>query len=146
MPATRRIGVLLLSLALAACGDPGPAEQPATPQARTQAALQDIFALVRAQDTAALAPRIVYRGEDETRPWKDVCRYDAPDEKPRVDKMAARVGKLLGDGTPVFSAWRSETESEGTWLVWKVKGVAGSAWFACLEIDGVIALGDIDTD
>lgn len=146
MPTTPRVGALLLALILAACGDPTPPEPTAAPKARTQAALEEIFALVRAGDPAVLAPRVVYRGEGDARSWKAVCRYDTPGDKQRVDAVAARVAKILGASAPAFLAWRSETESEGTWLVWKVKGAASSAWFACLEIDGVIALGDIDTD
>ena len=44
----------------------------------------------------------------------------------------------LEDGT--------ETESEGTWLVWNVKGAGGTAWFACLDIGSRICSGDMDTD
>ena len=135
------LGLLFAALACAGCGQDEP-----SPAARTRAALGEIFLLAAFADPDRLAPRIVYRGPDAPRRWKDVCDASDPDERAHVRRLGARVTALLGAREPEFVTFRSETESEGTWLVWTVRGANGTAQFACLEIDGVIALGDMERD
>lgn len=181
MPVVRAFPVPLFALlALSACGGPEPAplddppplararperkdlDLPApvvvapppepSPADRTKARLEEFFAVVRKGGGAAAAPFVVYRlDENRERRWKDTCNYDREAERKHVDAVVARVKKLLDLGEPRFVAFRSERESEGTWLVWdlslggaepgdKVKKAA----FACLDLGGRIALGDID--
>ncbi|MDA1195768.1 MAG: hypothetical protein O2894_11360, partial [Planctomycetota bacterium] len=143
---TRLLPLLAALALLAGCGDPTPG--PAAPpdqRDRTRAAILEIIELARADNGPGLAARVVYRGDDPARRWKSVCNYADPEEKRYVDSTAARIKKDMVTGELAFVEWRSETESEGTWLVWKVKG-ATAAWFACLDIDGTVAVGDIDRD
>lgn len=141
---THNVSLACLALVLAACGNDGPSGTNAmTKEDRTRAALESLFASVRAGDVNAAAARIVYRGKDKDRKWKSV--YDADkDDALDIKRAMEDIRRKLGDGEPEFIEFRSERESEGEWLVWKVKTEKGEAWFACLDIDGTIALGDID--
>lgn len=140
----RLVALACIALPLAGCGNDGPSGTNAmTKEDRTRAALESLFASVRADDAKAAAARIVYRGKDKDRKWKSV--YDpAKDDALDIKRAMDGIRRKLGEGTPEFVEFRSETESEGEWLVWKVKTEKGETWFACLEIDGTIALGDMD--
>ena len=61
-----------------------------------------------------------------------------------VDRAGGGIRKLLRGGKPEFVAFETETEPEGEWLAWTVKFGENKAVFAMLDIDGQIALGDID--
>jgi hypothetical protein len=151
---TLRPLALACLLLLAACGDgsekpgPAPAADATTPEARTREAIEAVLAAVKAKDAPALAKRVVYRGSDAARRWKDLVDYSNEEDKARVDGLLGKIAALAGDGTPRFLEFRSERESEGQWLVWKVTfgdgADAPSAVFAMLEVKGTIALGDID--
>ena len=134
---------LLLPLALLATGCGG-AEQ--TPKERTRAALGEIFLLASLADAERLAPYVVYGGDDPARVWSDTADVSNRDERIHVDRLAARITALLGTQRPRFLTWSTETAPEGVWLRWKVQGANGSAWFSCLEIDGAIALADVEPD
>ena len=159
---------LVFAGVLSACGEPekpappttgGPmkVEAPApplqaakafTPEERTRVRLTAFFDVVRAQVPSAAAPFIVYRGDDPARRWKDVSNYAAEDEKKRVDDLFTEAWNHLVLGTPRFLTFRSEKQSEGTWLVWEIAFGEGDgakrAAYACLEVKGTIELGDID--
>ncbi len=140
--------VLTLGL-LAGCGEP-PRHSPAKHEAevktkrRVVAEITRMFGMVTAKDRAGLAPFIAYRGNDKARKWKDGSNYDAADEKSRVDQVFSKIEFLMMSGSPTFEEFESETESEGTWLVWHIGFGNKRAAFACLEVDGKIILGDID--
>jgi hypothetical protein len=166
--AVRWCSTLLVVTLLVGCGEPeGPPPTPATggpmkvegppaappkeptPADRTKARLEELFTVVRAQVPSAAAPFVVYRGKDPARRWKDVSNYADEEEAKHVDAVFQRAWNLLVRGTPRFLEFRSEKESEGTWLVWTVAFGEGDgatkAELACLEVKGTIALGDIDT-
>ncbi len=133
-------GILLLATS---CGD---AQEPASKAERTKAALQELFAAIRAGDGAAAAGRIVYRGPDTDRKWKALCDYTQEVDKTRVDALVKRAGAWISEGDVEFLEFRTNREGEGEWLVWKVKGSGATAFYACLDIGGTIALGDVDKD
>jgi len=140
---------LLALLTLAACGNPTsdtPANATSSPQDRARAALTQLFSDVRSGDNAAAAGHLVYRGRDKARKWKSLCDYKQPTDKMQVDAICKRLRQWLGTGDVEFVSFRSDTESEGTWLVWRVKAPGATAMYACLDIDGTIALGDVDKD
>ena len=132
-----------LLLLVAGCGD---TDKPASKADRTKAALQQLFTAVRTGDGAAVAGRVVYRGADKDRKWKALCDYTQDEDKARVDSLVKRIAAWIGEADVEFLEFRSESESEGEWLVWKVKGAGATAFYACLDIGGTIALGDVDKD
>ena len=140
-------GLVLCGL-LAACGgdDKGGdgGADTSTPQGKAQAAIQQMFELVRAKDRASLAKYLAYRGRDEARKWKDSYDYGTPDEKSSVDVRYARIESLLLGGPATFDSFESQIQSEGTWLVWKVSFGKKAAAFACLDVGDKILLGDLD--
>ncbi|MHC4832269.1 MAG: hypothetical protein ACYTFT_18290 [Planctomycetota bacterium] len=137
---------LSLLLVLGACGGDEPGSAGAGPKARAQAAIRALIVAAKAKDSRAAAGRVVYRGDDKARRWKSLVDPSDADELRQVERLCKRIRKLMGGAEPTFVSFRSETESEGTWMVWKVQGETKSASFACLDIDGTVALGDIDAD
>ena len=158
----RTIHILLFTftcLMLTACGKGDSPDKPggsapnnpsssAKIEDRVKARLTELLGLVKAGKNAEAAAYIVYRGDDEARKWKSVCDYSAADEKRQVDRVCDDLREVIALGKPTFVKFDSEKESEGTWLVWEVKFGEGdsakSIHMACLEIDGKIALGDVD--
>ena len=138
---------LLLAVLVAACS--------AVPlgtksnDARVQDRLESLFAACQAQDHAAAAEAIVYRGDDTTRRWKALSNYDNADEKRHVDQVCGEIRALLaGSDAYTWGEYLEETESEGTWHVQAVQFVKDlqrqERHFAFLMIGDVFALGDID--
>jgi len=93
------------------------------------------------------AQYIVYRGEDESRKWKDFANYEDEKEKQYVDDVCYRINTIIGGGDIEFGKFSTEDESEGTWYVQEVKygqDFQKTAIFAFLKIGDRFALGDID--
>lgn len=111
--------------------------------------LQELFDIAKGGDFAAAAGYVVYHGPDKARDWKDVCSYGDENEKRRVDSVCRKIKERLEkhDGF-AFTKFRTEKESEGEWLLWEVTFGKGDstrkAMFACLEIKGNYAVGDVD--
>lgn len=155
---------LAATLGLSGCGDDpkGPSTPPAADSSRkpvppdrrnveiepakqesVKQRLVALFGLARAKKFADAAEYVVYRGEDPARkPWHEVCDYTR--DKQRVDVMLTRIGRLLQKGEPVFTGFQAQRQSEGVWLVWSATFGPKKAELACLELDGKIAIGDID--
>ena len=144
----------LLALSLVACGDSSTtAEKSKREESTSQIGKEDnakatvvqLIALAKSGDAKAAAPLVIYRGKDKKRKWKDVCIPANPDELERVGRLLERIKGLVGDEAPTFDSFETETEPEGEWLVWKTKIGKREVMFACLDINGQVALGDIDT-
>lgn len=140
IPRRPRLPIVLALAAAWAGACAGPA---GTPAERTRAALGEIFLLASFGDADRLAPRIVYRGEDPSRRWSDVCDPTDRSERTYVDRMGARIVALLGTQPATFVRFASAAGEEGVWQRWTVRGANGTATFGCLEIDGVIVLAEI---
>ena len=141
----------LLCVCLVACGDDegagggaGGGGASGSKEDRTKAALQQLFDRVKADDAPGASKWIVYRGSDAKRKWKAVVGYRSDEDKARVTRVMRSLKKYLDAGSPQFESFETEKESEGEWLIWRVKFGDEQAAFACLDIDGTIALGDID--
>lgn len=132
------VGLLFAGLLLPGCARDDP-----DPSARTRVALGEIFHLAAFANPDSLAPRLIYRGDDPRRQWVDVCNASNRSERAYVDRLGARITAWLGTGRAEFLEWRTYRGEEGTWLRWRVRGANGTRWFACLDIDGVIALADM---
>lgn len=95
------------------------------------------------------APYIVYRGDDKKRAWKDVANYSNVTEKKGVDETCLRINETVNRDTAyTITRYFTETESEGTWHILRVrytkKGTIREAAFAFLKIGNKFVLGDID--
>jgi hypothetical protein len=158
----REIGATLaiaVALAIAACGDSPSRPIPTTSDVgfagkdrEVKARLEAFFDVIRAGGGANAAGFVVYRGEkDPARRWKDVARYDVEEEKAGVDSVVEHAARYLAKGgPPTFLRFETHAESEGTWLVWHLRfgdeATGRKAAFACLEVAGRIAIGDIDRE
>ena len=129
---------VVLALLLTACGD-----QPASKEDRSKATVEQVITAARAGNANEVAKHLVYSGrKDKDRRWKSM--FDpAKDDMKDVERMIEQIKRKLGEGDFQFVDFRAERESEGEWLVWRVKTASGEAMFACLDIDGTVGLGDI---
>jgi hypothetical protein len=112
-------------------------------------ALLELFRHCHSGEIEKAAAYVLYRGSDEKGAWKRTCSYAEADERDQVEEVCAAInGYLHEGGNPEFLEFSTETESEGQWLVWKVrfKAAGGSqeAFFAFLAVGGGYAIGDID--
>jgi hypothetical protein len=158
---------LLLSLALA-CNKPTPAAapdpqppvgsgqdtppKPSNPAAGepVKAVLEQVIALAKQGDCAALAPFLVLRHTDAADDWKRSLRYDTPAERVMADKECARLQVLFTDlKAHTYQDFAQEDESEGQWNIWTLDlqyndGSSEAHAFAFLPLGNSYVLGDID--
>jgi hypothetical protein len=109
--------------------------------------LTELFALAKAEKFSDAASYLVYRGKDESRRWKDVYIYSNENEDKEVTRVCKEIKGMLTGGSYEFAKFKTETESEGEWCIWEVNFSTGEqkkVYFACLLINGVYCLGDID--
>jgi hypothetical protein len=100
-------------------------------------------------DYSLSARYIVYRGEDTTRKWKDVCNYQNELEKINVDNVCLRLMKYLTPASDYkIVNYITEVQEEGQWHVLMVvfNSLSGTkeVAFAFLKIGDTFAIGDID--
>jgi hypothetical protein len=110
------------------------------PEDRVRARISEMHAACAAGQTEAVIGMLAYRGDDEARKWKSAMR---PDDEHARD-AATELCRHMGSAAPKMTAFESETESEGTWLIGMVEMGGGTAAFAFLDVGGVLLLGDID--
>ncbi|OQX80211.1 MAG: hypothetical protein B6D61_02295 [Bacteroidetes bacterium 4484_249] len=72
--------------------------KPSTKEERVKLRLTEFFELCEAGNLRETANYMVYRGDDETRRWKDVLNYDNPEERKKVEDLAGDISKLLSKG------------------------------------------------
>jgi hypothetical protein len=110
--------------------------------------LVQLFELAKTDNYEEAATYIVYRGDDDSRKWKDTCNFKNENEQKYVTEVCRDIKYLLaGGGDYTFGKFKTETESEGTWYIWEVKfskGETKSAYFAFLYIKNNYSIGDID--
>lgn len=114
-----------------------------------KAALLELFRHCNSGEAEKAAAYIVYRGGDGEEAWKRTCNFADPDEQKQVEGICDRIkGYINMAGNPEFLEFTTETESEGQWLVWKVRFILPDevleAYFAFLRVGEGYALGDID--
>lgn len=141
--------VLLLAAGCAAVSG-APSEQ-----RRAEAAWADLLALAAAPEASPsqFAPLVVALGDDRARRYRTSADASVPSEAESLAGVARELRGLLArvsaDGRFGYRtvAFRTETESEGTWRALTVRfddppGTRVTAAF--LPVDGRLLLGDID--
>ena len=114
-----------------------------------KAEIENFVYLVEQKRYVELAEKIVYRGDDESRKWKDLVDYSIDEEKDYVHQLVDKVNAKLSEAKSYKMVdVISEQESEGTWYVCTIqlKLAKGKSDFklAFLNIAGTMALGDVD--
>ncbi|MEM0997630.1 MAG: hypothetical protein AAGN35_11140 [Bacteroidota bacterium] len=119
-------------------------------KAACKAVVNQILEYAQKGENKKAADILVYRGDDEARRWKDICRYDDPQEQVFVDKTLATI-QVIADGLAShdFTEFILEKEYEGVWYVWLVdlkydNGNTNKQAFAMLKIGDRFALGDME--
>lgn len=110
-------------------------------------AFRELYVACTSGDLATAATRIVYRGDDETRRWREPVNLEEPAERVEVEGICQRIAEMNpGNGPVRVAEYESETESEGTWhvLTLELAATGETVVFAFLELEGGLALGDID--
>ncbi|MEZ5441417.1 MAG: hypothetical protein R3F15_08030 [Lysobacterales bacterium] len=146
-PSTRRsaralivLGVLPVVL-LSACGKAAPQDQVATQVQRLVTACSN-----KIGDYSGAAGLVAYNGSDKARKFKALASAEG-EERGILNSTCYQISKLLdGKGDYELLGFSEEAESEGTWYVQQVRfGSGREAALAFIEIDGTLALGDIDS-
>jgi hypothetical protein len=116
---------------------------------RLQLLSAQVMEYVRKGDGAALAPLLVYRGEEQAeRRWKDSCNFaNEADRAYTQSFIQSQAGLANTCKTMTFGKLKTERESEGVWFVLPVNcGADKKKIFAFLYIKGDFRLGDIDKE
>lgn len=126
---------------LVACGESG------TPRERVE---NNLSKLVKAcsdkgGDYSGAAGLVAYSGSDRDRKYKDLASADGEDRS-SLNKICYQLSKLMnGKNSYTLMKFEEEPESEGTWYIQTVKFDGNkTAQLAFLDINGTMALGDID--
>ncbi len=135
------ITITTLCSLLMACGESG------TPRERLE---NNLSKLVKAcsdkgGDYSGAAGLVAYNGSDRGRKYKDLASAEGEDRSV-LNKTCYQLSKLMnGKNSYVLMKFEEEPESEGTWYVQTVKFDGDkTAQLAFLDINGTMALGDID--
>jgi hypothetical protein len=129
-----------LFVLLTACGESG------TPRERVESNLSKLIKACadKGGDYSGAAGLVAYNGSDRNRKYKDLASAEGEDRSV-LNKTCYQLTKLMnGKNSYVLTQFKEEPESEGTWYVQTVKFDGGTAQLAFLDIDGTMALGDID--
>jgi hypothetical protein len=139
---TRSIPVALLSASLMACGSSG------TPQERVDDAISKLVKTCNNSDgdSSGAEGLVAYSGSDKARKYKSLASAEGDDRR-YLNKACWEINALFPgkERRYTLSAYQTEEEPEGVWHVRKIAATDGkTAMMAFLEIDGAMALGDID--
>ncbi|MCB1582505.1 MAG: hypothetical protein KDI92_05520 [Xanthomonadales bacterium] len=133
--------LITLLVLLTACGESG------TPRERVENNLSKLIKACadKGGDYSGAAGLVAYNGSDRARKYKDLAAAEGEDRSV-LNKTCYDLSKLMnGKNSYVLMKFEEETESEGTWYIQTVKFDGNKmAQLAFLEINGTMALGDID--
>lgn len=107
-----------------------------------------LLSVIPEEDPSMFGNFCVYRGDDETRKWKDRVDNYKMDEMQHAISWKMKLNKALTN-CPEFGyeKYLSERESEGVWIVQPILCANGvKIYFAFLEIKGELLLGDIEIE
>ena len=126
---------------LTACGESG------TPRERVESNLSKLVKACsnKAGDYSGAAGLVAYSGSDRSRKYKDLATAEGEDRSV-LNSTCYQISKLMnGNNSYVLTQFEEEPESEGTWYIQTVKFDGNrTAQLAFLDINGTMALGDID--
>lgn len=139
---TRSIPVVLLSASLMACGSSD------TPQERVDDAITKLVRTCdnKEGDASGAEGLVAYSGSDKARKYKSLASADGEDRR-YLNKACYEINALFPgkERRYTLSEYQTEEEPEGVWHIRKIAATDGkTAMMAFLEIDGAMALGDID--
>lgn len=136
------LALTVLAVGLVACGGPG------TPQEKVDDTIVKLIKVCDNRDAnySGAEGLVAYTGSDRARKYKEMASAEGMDRQV-LNKACFDVNKLLSGGERRYtlSDYSTEEESEGVWHVRKVTAANGkTARMAFLEIDGAMALADVD--
>lgn len=116
--------------------------------AQVRGDIESLIGHCKANNVNKAAAFVVYRGRDKARRWQDVSDATQMEDRVRVESVCRQINALLEGSTgQTFADFRTESESEGVWHLWKIRFDGSSPQervFAMLKVKGHFALGDID--
>ncbi len=118
-------------------------------RAAVRNSLEQIFALVESGDHRGLAAKMLYRGKDSTRLWKDILNFDDELEKYSAESTAEIIQIWLTDAQKNYGSYESEEMiGVGEWrtqeIVFMRSGSMDRKKFSFQELDGNHYLANID--
>lgn len=137
-----KVSILMTCVVLlTACGESG------TPRERVESNLSKLVKACsnKGGDYSGAAGLVAYSGSDRSRKYKDLATAEGEDRSV-LNSTCYQISKLMnGKNSYVLTQFEEEPESEGTWYIQTVKFDGDrTAQLAFLDINGTMALGDID--
>jgi len=136
----KTITAITMLVLLTACGESG------TPRERVESNLSKLVKACadKGGDYSGAAGLVAYSGSDRDRKYKDLASAEGEDRS-SLNKVCYKISQLMNKkNSYTLIKFEEEPESEGTWYVQTVKFDGGTAQLAFLDINGTMALGDID--
>ncbi len=137
-----KVSILMTCVVLlTACGESG------TPRERVESNLSKLVKACsnKGGDYSGAAGLVAYSGSDRSRKYKDLATAEGEDRSV-LNSTCYQISKLMnGKNSYVLTQFDEEPESESTWYIQTVQFDGGrTAQLAFLDINGTMALGDID--
>ena len=141
---------LMLIFVIVSCGEKEvKPEKKSGKEELVKKSLEKIFECAKNENYEELAKYIIYRGDDETRNWKDYANYNDEFEAKQVRNGCTIIKSYLDESDKYeYGSYYTEVESEGEWNIMKVnfikEDISKTVEFGMLFIKDEFRLGDID--
>jgi hypothetical protein len=115
---------------------------------KIQTKVLELIGYAKEKNTELIARNAVYSGDDEIRRWKSALNPSDVKEFEKGQELLKQINSIIESCTTsaTFDRFDYEKESEGVWLVQKMKCGNKNIFFAFLKIDGKLLLGEINSD
>ena len=90
----------------------------------------------------------VYGGDDQTRRWKSAMNPSDAKEFEKGGELVKQINSIMESCTTSveFDSLDYERESEGVWVVQKMKCGNKIIYFTFLKVDGKLLLGEVNAE
>jgi hypothetical protein len=115
---------------------------------KMQDKVKELIGYAQENKTEQLTLNSVYNGDDEARRWKSALNPSEVKEFERGSELIKQINAIMESCTTsaTFDSFDYERESEGVWLVQKMKCGNKNIFFAFLQINGKLLLGEVNAD
>lgn len=115
---------------------------------KIQSKVMELIGHAKENKTELITQNAVYNGDDEARRWKSALNPSDVTEFEKGQNLLKQINSIMESCTTsaTFDQFDYEKESEGVWLVQKMKCGNKNIYFAFLKIGGKLLLGEINAD
>jgi hypothetical protein len=115
---------------------------------KVQDRVKEFIGYAKDNKTELMTANTVYAGDDERRRWKSAMNPSDVKEFEKGGELVKQINSIMESCTTsaTFDNLDYERESEGVWVVQKMKCGKKNIYFAFLKIDGKLLLGEVNSD